>query len=61
MNEKACRECNFISDGSSCPNCKSSNLSEDFGGLVIIINPEGSAIAQVMGVAKKGKYAIRVR
>ncbi len=61
MNEKACRECNLISGGSSCPNCKSSNLSDDFSGLVVIIDPEGSSIARAMGINKRGKYAIRVR
>ena len=61
MNEKACRDCNFISEGSSCPNCKSTNLSEDFSGLVVIIDPESSAIAQAMGITKKGEYAIRIR
>jgi len=61
MNERACRECNYISDGSSCPNCKSTNLSDDFSGLIVIIDSEGSTIARAMGVKKKGKYAIRVR
>lgn len=61
MGEKACRDCNFVSEGSVCPNCKSSNFSDDFSGLVIIINPEGSAIARAMGINKRGKYAIRVR
>ena len=43
--EKACRNCRFISMGNICPNCKSSNLSDDWSGLLVIINPEKSEIA----------------
>ena len=61
MSEKACRECRLISEGSTCPGCKSTNVSDDFSGLVIVFDPEGSSIAKAMGITKKGKYAIRVR
>jgi len=61
MNEKACRECHMISNESICPNCKATSLSDDFSGLVIIFNSEGSAIARAMKVKEKGRYAIRVR
>ncbi|RLG96896.1 hypothetical protein DRO29_03955 [Candidatus Bathyarchaeota archaeon] len=61
MSERACRECHYIFHGSSCPHCKSKNVSDDFSGLVIIIDPENSAIAKVMNIKEKGRYAIRVR
>ena len=61
MTDKACRQCHFISTGSICPNCNESNLSDDFSGVVVIIDPESSAIAQAMNVKKKGHYALRVR
>ncbi|RLI44447.1 DNA-directed RNA polymerase subunit E'' [Candidatus Bathyarchaeota archaeon] len=61
MSEKACRECHLISYGNICPNCKSSGLSDDFSGLIIIFDVEGSAIARVMKVKEKGRYALRVR
>lgn len=61
MSEKACRECHTVSHGSKCPNCKATSLSDDFTGLVIIINPEGSALARAMKVKNKGRYALRVR
>lgn len=61
MNEKACRECHLISYENVCPSCKASSLSDDFSGLIIIFDPESSAIAQVMKVKEKGRYAPRVR
>jgi DNA-directed RNA polymerase subunit E" len=44
-----------------CPSCKTSNLSDDFTGLVIIFDPKASTIAKVMKIDKKGRYALRVR
>jgi len=61
MSEKACRECHLISYGNVCPSCKASSLSDDFSGLIIIFDIEGSAIARVMKVKEKGRYALRVR
>lgn len=61
MSEKACRECHLISYGNVCPSCKASGLSDDFSGLIIIFDLEGSAIARVMKVKEKGRYALRVR
>jgi len=61
MSEKACRECHLITRGSVCPKCKTPTLSDDFSGLVIIFDPENSAIANVMKIKEKGRYALRVR
>ena len=61
MTDKACRICHFVSGGSICPNCNESDLSDDFSGIVVIIDPESSAIARAMKVKKKGTYALRVR
>ena len=61
MSEKACRECHFISYGSICPKCKSTSLSDDFTGLVIIFEPKDSSVANSMKAEVKGRYALRVR
>ncbi|MGB9740407.1 MAG: transcription elongation factor subunit Spt4 [Candidatus Bathyarchaeia archaeon] len=61
MSEKACTTCHFITKENICPKCKSSSLSDDFSGLVIIFDPQSSAIAKAMNIKEKGKYALKVR
>ncbi|MCK4223073.1 DNA-directed RNA polymerase, subunit E'' [Candidatus Bathyarchaeota archaeon] len=61
MTEKACRECHAITTGTICPRCKTAPLSDDFSGLVVILDPEESEIAKAMNINEKGRYALRVR
>lgn len=61
MSEQVCRECHRILAGQTCPVCGSSNLSSDWSGLVIIINPQKSQIAKKLGVDMADKYALKVR
>lgn len=61
MNEKACTNCHFITKDNICPKCKSSSLSEDFGGLVVVFTPTTSAVAKAMKIKDKGRYALKVR
>jgi DNA-directed RNA polymerase subunit E" len=44
-----------------CPKCKTSSLSDDFSGLVIMVDPSGSNIAKAMNIKEKGRYALKVR
>ena len=61
MVDKACRNCRLISEGNVCPDCKSTDISDDFSGVVVIVDPENSAIAKAMKIEKKGRYAVRIR
>jgi len=61
MIEKACPTCHLITKENICPRCKTSSLSDDFGGLVIMFDSEGSAIAKAMNIKEKGRYALKVR
>ncbi|MHA2252152.1 MAG: transcription elongation factor subunit Spt4 [Candidatus Kariarchaeaceae archaeon] len=61
---KACRHCRFLIQDKKenrCPSCNSTDLSEDFSGIVIILDPEKSEIAKRLNVNKPGQYALRVR
>lgn len=61
MTDKACKNCRFISNGPVCPNCKSTNLSDDWSGLVVIMDPASSEVAKRMSITSPGRYALRVR
>ncbi len=61
MSEKACANCHFVTKENVCPKCRSTSLSEDFGGIVIMFDPETSAIAKAMKIKNKGRYALKVR
>ena len=61
MTDKACKNCRCISNGPICPNCKSTNLSDDWSGLVVVVDPSTSEVAKRMGISAAGRYALRVR
>ena len=61
LSERACTSCHFITKDSVCPKCRSQSLSDDFGGLLIVFDPENSAIAKAMNIKEKGRYALKVR
>ena len=61
MSEKACSNCHFITKENVCPKCRSTSLSEDFGGIVVVFDPESSAVAKAMKIKDKGRYALKVR
>ena len=61
MSEKACANCHFVTKENVCPKCRSTSLSEDFGGIVIVFDPANSAVAKAMKIKDKGRYALKVR
>jgi DNA-directed RNA polymerase subunit E" len=62
MTDKACRECHMVSNGEGpCPSCKSSDLSKDWLGYIVVMDAKRSAIAQKMGIKAPGRYALKVR
>ncbi len=60
VRELACRKCKFVTIGKVCPVCKSSDLTPDWNGIVLVVDPSNSQIARTLGITQKGKYAIRV-
>lgn len=66
---KACRVCHYLTSENQCPNCKSTNLSSSYTGIVIILpgtDPHDdprktSYVAERLNIDKPGKYALKVR
>ncbi len=58
--EMACRKCKAVTTGKICPVCKSSDLTPDWSGIVLVVDPTNSEISKTLGITKKGKYAIKV-
>jgi len=60
VREMACRKCKFVTIGKVCPVCKSSDLTPDWAGIVLVVDPSNSQIARTLGITEKGKYALKV-
>jgi DNA-directed RNA polymerase subunit E" len=60
INQKACRQCNFISDLPKCPRC-GGETSKEWQGYLVVVDPEKSEIARKMGIKASGRYALRVK
>ncbi|MBU0591997.1 DNA-directed RNA polymerase subunit E'' [Candidatus Micrarchaeota archaeon] len=59
---RACKQCNYIvvTKDKLCPKCQG-ELTDKYSGTIIILEPEKSEIAKVVGVNVVGSYAIRVK
>lgn len=44
----------------ACPNDGSTELSNEWSGLIIIITPDRSQVAKTLGITKPGRYALKV-
>ncbi len=58
--ERACRKCKAVTTGKVCPICKSSDLSPDWSGIILVFDPEKSLIAGTLEIKKPSKYALKV-
>jgi DNA-directed RNA polymerase subunit E" len=56
----ACRKCKHVTIGKVCPVCKSSDLTPDWSGVVLVVDPTNSQVSKTLGIKQKGKYAIKV-
>jgi DNA-directed RNA polymerase subunit E" len=58
---KVCRTCKRFVEGSVCPVCNQSSFSRSWKGIVYINDPNGSEIAEKLGIKAAGKYAVWVK
>ena len=65
--ELACRKCKHVTIGKVCNVCKSTDLSPDWSGIALIVDPATSHIAKTLGITlangwkkENPKYALKV-
>jgi DNA-directed RNA polymerase subunit E" len=58
----ACRQCHYIihTKEKVCPKCQG-ELSDKFSGMIIILDPERSEVAKLIGINAMGAYAVKVK
>ena len=44
--ERACKTCHLITTKDICPKCKTHSLSDDFSGIVVVLDPKHSDVAK---------------
>jgi DNA-directed RNA polymerase subunit E" len=58
---RACRTCKNISDQTICPVCKGTEFSDDYSGLLVVLDPENSLLAEKLDTKEAGNYALKTR
>lgn len=58
--ELACKKCKAITTGKVCPVCKSTELSADWSGIVIVFDADNSQVASTLEIKAPAKYALKV-
>jgi DNA-directed RNA polymerase subunit E" len=61
MRDKVCRNCKRFVEDSKCPVCSQSNFSRSWKGTVVVNDPNGSEIAELLGIKVPGKYTLWVK
>lgn len=57
---KACKTCHFLSEEALCPNCGDA-MSKNWSGILTVVDPNNSQMAEAMNITKPGSYALKVR
>jgi DNA-directed RNA polymerase subunit E" len=59
---KACRSCRAFVDKEVevCPVCGSRDFTDEWSGVVIILNPEESEIAKLLNLKNKGRFVVKI-
>jgi DNA-directed RNA polymerase subunit E" len=58
---RACRTCKNISEDSICPVCRGSEFSDDYSGLLIVLEPDNSLLAEKLETNEPGAFALKIR
>jgi DNA-directed RNA polymerase subunit E" len=58
---RACRYCKNISEDSVCPVCKNTEFSDDYSGLLVVLDADNSILAEKLDTTEAGNYALKIR
>jgi len=58
---KVCRDCHRLVEGEACSMCGTTNLTADWAGYLVIVDPARSDVAKRMNITVPGRYALKVR
>ncbi len=58
---RACRHCKNINKDTVCPVCKNTEFSDDYSGLLVVVDPENSILAEKLDTKEQGNYALKIR
>ncbi|MBI5158716.1 hypothetical protein HY992_01210 [Candidatus Micrarchaeota archaeon] len=61
MVEKACKNCRFITEESTCKNCGGTELTEKWNSYVLVFDAKNSELAKKLDAKMPGKYAIKIK
>jgi DNA-directed RNA polymerase subunit E" len=59
---KACLKCRALVtiEAETCPVCGSKDFTTEWSGVIIVFDPEKSAVAKLLGIKTPGRYAVKV-
>lgn len=59
---KACKNCKTLVEREAevCPTCGSKSFTDEWNGVIIILNPEKSDLAKKLDLKQKGKYVVKI-
>ncbi len=58
--QRACKQDHFLSEEALCPLC-GTPTSKNWSGIVTILDPNNSQMADAMNITQAGSYALKVR
>jgi len=50
-----------VTEETVCPVCKGNEFSDDFSGILVVLDPKNSLLAEKLEVKEPGTYALKIR
>jgi DNA-directed RNA polymerase subunit E" len=50
-----------VTEANVCPVCRGTEFSDDFSGILVVLDPENSVLAKKLEIEVPGTYALKIR